>query len=220
MKKYVFVLLACSAPVADPVPEWTDVEPLAEVELGCSHEPKQSVPWRGAPEAFTLVERPSVVEREVRSLRLRVDDERLLPYVEVVASEYKERLGLSIVVAPDGIPVGVAPEVPFKGKLYDGLARYERICAFDECNSEHNVSIVIAEVMLGAKEWAMEATMRHEIGHVVSGWGSALGVDMHAPDDGHVMSAAACRGGICGTWQSLDYEMMCAGAPCKFWRWL
>lgn len=122
---------------------------------------------------------------------------------------YRERLGLIIEISENGIQVNVVPEVWYNKTKVDALASYKRLCGFDECKPSET-KIQIAEVMLTDKHWALQNTVDHEIGHIVSKWGN--GKLMHL-GPGNMMSPG-CVNNVCYDWTEEDAVLLCSFAPC------
>jgi hypothetical protein len=147
-----------------------------------------------------------------RVLRLAPPPE-LRAVFERSVQRYQQRLGLHVELVDDGIPVTLTDHLVWGGKAVDAVTRYERYCAFEACNSGHGVTIVVDRALLGDKAWALDNTIDHEIGHIVSGWGHEEGVPLHIAEPGHLMSLG-CVNHVCAPWTSEDATMLCAGAPC------
>ena len=144
-------------------------------------------------------------------LRLNPTPE-LVPAVEAAIISYFDTFGLEIEIAEDGIPVTTDPELTWKSRRVDGLAHYDRLCAWSDCNDpRHGVYIVLDASLLDVKSQFMALTMDHELGHVASGWG--LGKGIHLGLENRMGPGA--RGGVVPEWTAADRVFICAGAPCS-----
>ena len=141
-------------------------------------------------------------------------DSELVQALQNTVTLYRDRLGLDIVFTNTGIPVELWDYIPYGDTIVDGLAHYDNICAFQECNVNHGVYIAIAEDLLSDKRWALQHTSNHEVGHIISGWGVRQKRSMHLPAMTGLMSPG-CVNHLCAEFSMGDAALMCEVAPCK-----
>jgi len=217
MRSFVMflVLTACGAAgemQATDEPDWS--EPVAIQDE--SPEETQPEPVRApvVPEAEA-----QYADSELMALRVS-PDEWLVPYVQAVAAEYENRLGISIVIDRDGIPIRLT-DLP---EGLGGQALDTHRCHGFQCNdSTYGARIWIDEpyaerVVANDNVKALLSTIAHEIGHVISGWGAcSKGLEVTKPGDhllaeGHMMSSTADSGMF---WDSSDNKLLCSCGDCE-----
>lgn len=194
MKAAFLVLLACACS--------PDTVTLAceHEDAGILHVPETALPWIDQPSALfpdTLVLNP---------------DPELVPYVLEAIRDSQRIMGLLIEIGQEGIPVSIQPEVEYKGNSVDAIAHYDEQCEFSGCLAS-NTYIAVSKWMLQDKKWALPFTIKHEIAHILSGWGRRFGA-LHLPI-GNLM-APGCRDHVCPTWTDADVELVCSAAPCRW----
>lgn len=133
--------------------------------------------------------------------------------VRASAGRFAERLGIPVALCNDGVPVIVQKEVILNGKSYSALAHYDRLCRFAECNTLAQIYVSEASVTTQL-EW-LPNMLDHEIGHILSSWGTVLGVDQHLPP-GHIMSVVNKRE---NRWTQADIDLWCSASPCSKTTW-
>jgi hypothetical protein len=156
---------------------------------------------------------------DVTEMRFAVD-EWLIPYFNAVAARYKNKLDITLSISDDGIPLWFT-DLP---EGLGGQAHYGVACHGFQCNDpEYGAHIWIDEpyarrVVDNGAGLALESTIGHEIGHVLSGWGAcAAGLEVtesrdHLKDDGHMMSPMADANMF---WDSSDSKLLCSCGDCE-----
>lgn len=146
---------------------------------------------------------------ELQALCLSPSPELARP-VRAAVQRFAERLEIPMVVGEGCVPVTVRETVSYRGKPQSGLARYRgsRACVFDECNTR--ASIQLESALLGPKAHVLENVLDHEIGHILSAWGSVAGVNMHLPA-GNLMAGTVSNTSI---WTQADIDLWCGASPC------
>jgi len=136
-----------------------------------------------------------------------------VPYVRESARRYWDMFGLQIDIDPSGIPFTQVDSVTANdGTIADAVAHYDRACSFSSCDAS-KAYIHVAGWMLTEKQWAMQQTSDHEIGHIVSGWGIPSKMPIHIERMHGVMSPG-CENHVCAPWSDEDAVLICGGAPC------
>lgn len=69
----------------------------------------------------------------------------------------------------------------------------------------------MAEVNLTKQSEWLPNLLDHEIGHVLSSWGSRPGFSLHLPNTGNIMSPVNRRE---NQWTQDDIDLWCSAAPC------
>lgn len=196
-KWLLLIALAACSPVGTPL----DVVVCADaVELAATQQKSAVAPQVAAP--IELFEREMSADL----------DPRLLPFFQESSRRYDDRLGLRVASAAGGIPFTIEDEVVWRGQAVDAVAYYDKLCVFDQCTAAIS-RVVFAAPLLDEKLWAMQQTMDHELGHIISGWGTAIGWPQHFKKPGHLLSPG-CVDHVCAPWTAEDAAMLCAGAPC------
>lgn len=203
---------------ATAAPDWTTDAVELPAEKQAAEKPAPLAPAPGD-ELFPL--------EPYQSLRVTPDPE-LIPAVQEAAADYWQTFGVRIEIVEDGIPILLLPEILYtytakdgtkQTSQVDGLAHYDAFCVAYACNDPRKgVNIQIAESLIGDKAWAMKESMRHELGHILSGWGSPSRMGMHLPSQVGVMSPG-CVNHVCMPWSDADAEMICAGVECQWMRY-
>lgn len=136
-------------------------------------------------------------------------DPSLERWVRDSAGRFRDRLQIPVVLGEACLPIVVRKEVSYQGKLVSALARYSKgPCVWKDC--EASAVIEVAEINLTEQQDWLPNLLDHEIGHVLSSWGSILKVPQHLPEE-HIMAAINKRD---NSWTQEDIDMWCSGAPC------
>lgn len=149
----------------------------------------------------------------LRILKFNVPDE-LTETFGKASEAYLDQFGLLVERSEDGIPIVLQDKVTWGGTEVDAVAHYDQMCSFDECNSGHGVYIKVSRNLLTTKLFALDNTIQHEIGHIVSGWGVKQHMPQHLDEMAGVMSPG-CRNHVCADWSEADRKLICAVAPCN-----
>lgn len=208
MKHIALALLALAACAPDFSPEQPlQAEPLPQAEPTPELQPDR--PLERLPELASEPQPEPLPERV-----LYLDPEpALLHATELACQAYADRFGLRVQIREGGVSLRVQAGVTYKSQPVDAVASYSKWCAFDGCDAT-NSSIVFAEELTQGKSWALNWTVLHEIGHLVSGWGRGVEGGMHLPELAGAM-APGCRNRVCPSWSEADVALICAHAPCE-----
>ncbi len=202
MKLATLALLTLAACAPELSPELLpQAEPAPELQLDRPLEPLPELTAEPQPEPLPQ-----------RALYLDPEPS-LLHATELACQAYADRFGLRVQIRAGGVPLRVQAGVTYKSQPVDAVASYSKWCAFDGCNST-NAGIVFAEELTLGKSWALNWTVLHEIGHLVSGWGRGVEGGMHLPELAGTM-APGCRNHVCPTWSEADVDLICSHAPCE-----
>lgn len=134
-------------------------------------------------------------------------------YVRASVERFRARLELPVSIGQSGVPVTLEDQVTVKGKAVDGAASYSKLCRFQACVGRARIRL--SANLLTTKRRFLENVIDHEIGHILSAWGTALKVSQHLPEEGHVMSSAS---GV-GPWTAEDVFLWCSASPCGKESW-
>lgn len=153
----------------------------------------------------------------VPTLILSPASEALRPYLESSARRFSGRLNLNIIVADGGVRVKAWTEVIVHGSPVNAAAHYAGgPCRFQECNAPGRAWIDIELAMFEPEHINhIDQVLDHEIGHVLSSWGSAVHKDQHLPT-GHIMQAIFTEmyAGDFKPWTQEDADFWCSASPC------
>lgn len=197
----VSVLAACSGPsTTELFPEAASVT-IATIGTDAGAAPSKSAQHFPASDAGSAPA-PALVLSPTPELQEVVEDR---------AAFFRDLLGLPIEVRPGGILMQVTPMVYAHGNPVNAGAFYSHICRFDGCNDKVHIDFESA-MMTEPKRAHLVQVVEHEIGHVLSSWGSVLHVDQHLPT-GNIMQATFTE---LAEPTSEDISFWCSASPCAF----